>query len=101
MIRWTDRQLVTLLNNPGDGPHTPLSLVEEILMEDRLQIEKWGVQTHTPAEWGLIYAEELGELCKELCRAHFDSSVDGRAIRKEAIQAATLALKIAEMAEAP
>lgn len=101
MTQWTDRQLATLLDNPGDGHHVPLSLVEELELENQRQVEKWGIQTHTPAEWGLIYTEELGELCKELCRAHFDSSVDVQAIRKEAIQAATLALKIAEMAEVP
>jgi hypothetical protein len=70
--------------------------------EDFSQHRKWGVQTHTPAEWSVILGEEEGELAKELCEAHFHHgypSLDrARRIRDEAVQVATLALKIARMA---
>lgn len=100
-VRWTDRRLATL-REPGDGINqSPLSLTEEVEEENRRQLEKWGAQTHTPAEWFLIMVEELGELGKEVCSAHFDSSMNVPAIRREAIQFATVALKIAEMAEFP
>jgi hypothetical protein len=92
---WRDRCLATLL----ETTHVP-SLVAEVVAESDRQVAKFGVQRHTPAEWGLIIAEELGELGKELCRAHFDSAPNPSNLRREAIQVATLALKIAEMASA-
>lgn len=72
-----------------------------VLTEDANQLRKWGVQTHTLAEWAVIIAEEEGELQKEMCEAHFrPAEADYSALRAEAIQVATLALKIARMANA-
>ena len=51
------------------------ALVEE---ENLAQLEKWDVQDHEPFAWLAFATEELGEL-------------------SEAIQTATLCLKIAEM----
>jgi NTP pyrophosphatase (non-canonical NTP hydrolase) len=71
------------------------------LVESTRQIQKWGVQTHSPAEWFLILGEEIGELGQAVCKVHFDDghSFDFAQVREEAIQVAALALKIAEMAD--
>lgn len=94
--RWKDLRLETMHDHPGPENY---SLAELIEMEDERQVRKFGVQTHSPAEWGLILSEELGELGQALCAVHFDGSVEHLLdVHKEAIQVATLALKIAEMA---
>jgi len=87
MIAWTDCMLRTLPR-----------LITAVRMENERQLGKWGLQTHSPAEWSAIIAEEEGELAKELCEANWRTP-DRVAIRAEAIQVATLALKIAEMCD--
>ena len=77
-------------------------LWNEVLAENKRQLAKWGRgRSHTAAEWALILGEEVGELNRELLGLHFGGShFTGREnLRKEAIQVATLALKIAEMFE--
>lgn len=70
-----------------------ISLIEK---ENRYQLDKWGVQIHTPFEWINILGEEYGELCKTISE-HYYRGDDSNKIIEEAIQVATLALKIAEM----
>ena len=67
-----------------------------ILLESENQIRKWGIQDHTPAEWLMFLTEEHGELAEAIAEWQFR---DGNPVNviKEAIQVATLALKIAEM----
>ena len=72
---------------------------ELILMlqaENEHQLRKWGIQTHAPSEWLMFLGEEYGELCQAVLEHQF---ADGNklAVVEEAIQTATLALKIAEM----
>jgi hypothetical protein len=84
---WTDQELTTLD-----------ALVSHVLDENRRQVARWGTQTHTVAEWSAITSEEFGELAQALCEAHFRPSTAALdAVYREAIQAATLALKCAEM----
>lgn len=64
--------------------------------ESHRQISKWGVQTHTPFEWLTFTTEELGELAEAISE-HYYRGGSKEAVIKEAIQTATLALKIAEM----
>lgn len=66
--------------------------------ENSSQLSKWGVQTHSAFEWLTYTAEELGELAQAIGDYEYR---DGKAkdVKKEAIQLATLALKIAEMME--
>ena len=68
--------------------------------EHAAQTRKWDVQTHTVAEWALILAEEEGELAREMLGLQFGGShFTGYAnLRHEAVQVATVALRIAEMA---
>lgn len=70
-------------------------LVEE---NDR-QVAKWGVQNHNPYKWDTIVHEEAGEVSKAILEHEtMGNKVRGCAsVMREAIQAATLYLKIAEM----
>lgn len=65
--------------------------------EDIRQLEKWGEQTHTPAEWLMFMTEESGELAEAIAEWWFrDGTLED--VQKEAVQVATLAIKIAYMA---
>lgn len=74
-------------------------LFDLIQIENKNQIDKWGIQCHSPCEWQTIIAEEQGELAKELLEDHFNINDISRnnKIIKESIQVATLCLKVAEM----
>lgn len=70
----------------------------EIMREHCRQIEKWGYQTHNVFEWLAFTTEELGELSKAISEyVYRDGNKED--IVKEAIQVATLAIKIARMAD--
>lgn len=70
-----------------------------VYAENVRQLEKWGVQDHEPFEWLGFTTEELGELAAAIGEFQFrDGLVEN--VVKEAIQTATLALKIAEMFQA-
>lgn len=74
------------------------TLIPRVETENDRQIEKWGVQDHSPFIWIVIAAEEFGELNKAILENHFQPyKVTPRDVIKEAIQTATLCLKIAEM----
>ena len=64
--------------------------------ENLRQLEKWGVQDHDPFEWLAFALEELGELSEAISEHRFRDGIPDNVV-KEAIQAATLCLKIAEM----
>jgi NTP pyrophosphatase (non-canonical NTP hydrolase) len=68
-----------------------------VQQENLRQIEKWGVQTHSPFEWLAYTTEELGELSQAISEHYYLRCGSRQDIVKEAIQTATLALKIAEM----
>ncbi len=72
------------------------ALYDMVLNESYQQIKKWGIQDHNPSDWLVFTTEELGELAEAIADWKFR---DGNALHvtKEAIQVATLALKIAEM----
>ncbi len=71
-------------------------LFEDIVIENEKQTEKWGVQIHSLFEWQNYTTEELGELAKAIAENHYRKG-SWQDIYKEAIQVATLSLKIAEM----
>jgi len=64
--------------------------------ENRLQVLKWGVQDRSPFEWLAYATEELGELSEAISEHHYRDGLPSEVV-KEAIQVATLSLKIAEM----
>lgn len=71
-------------------------ILAQIMKENAMQVDKWGVQTHSIYEWLAFTLEELGELAEAICEHEYRKGSKGKVI-KEAIQVATLALKIAEM----
>jgi NTP pyrophosphatase (non-canonical NTP hydrolase) len=74
-----------------------LSRLENFIQfESDRQIYKWGIQNRTPAEWMLYLTEEVGELAEAISEREYRSGLNDDII-KEAIQVATLALKIAEI----
>lgn len=71
-------------------------LIQLIKAENKHQIEKWGIQNHTIFEWLTFITEELGELANAISEEKFRNGSKEDVVN-EAIQTATLSLKIAEM----
>jgi NTP pyrophosphatase (non-canonical NTP hydrolase) len=71
-------------------------LITEVIRENKYQILKWGIQKRTAFEWLAYLTEETGEL-SEAISEHIYREGKREQVVHEAIQAATLALKIAEM----
>jgi NTP pyrophosphatase (non-canonical NTP hydrolase) len=68
--------------------------------ENLRQVAKWGYQDVSPYEWLCYLTEEVGELAQAINKVyseHDKLGVDKMDIYKEAIQVATLAMKIANM----
>lgn len=85
MNQYTDQELANMAR-----------LLWMISEENQRQIEKWGIQTHSAFEWLTYTAEELGSLAKAIGEHEYRGG-SAEDVVKEAIQVATLALKIAEM----
>ncbi len=73
-----------------------IDLLGEIGDENIRQIDKWGIQDHEPFEWLGFATEELGETAKAIGEWSYRGGF-AEDVVKEAIQTATLMLKIAEM----
>ncbi len=69
-------------------------LIKDVEKENINQVNKWGIQTHSMYKWVTITAEEFGSIAKAILDEDEDRTY------KEAIQVATLCLKIAEMIKA-
>lgn len=67
-----------------------------ILAENQAQLNKWGIQDQAPFAWLAYATEELGELSKAISEWQYRGAAPGK-VAVEAIQLATLAIKIAEM----
>ena len=67
-----------------------------VFEENARQLKKWGVRTHSWFEWLAYLTEETGEVAKAVSEYVYRQG-SLLEIRKEAIQVATLALKMAEM----
>ena len=73
------------------------TIAKKIKEESDRQIMKWGIQIHTLFEWLTYTTEELGELAEAISEYEYrNGNLDN--IEKEAIQVATLATKIASIA---
>ena len=73
-----------------------IDIKKAVLSEHRRQIKKWGVQDHSSFEWMCYLTEEVGELAEAI--SYYEYRYGGaQEVFDEAIQVATLALKIAEM----
>ncbi len=71
-------------------------LFKEVIEEHKRQIKKWGIQEHSIFEWITYTTEELGSLAKAVSESEYRGGSKKKAF-DEAIQVATLSLKIAEM----
>lgn len=69
---------------------------KEIEMENKRQLDKWGIQDHPPFTWLAFATEELGELSTAISEFLYRGG-DREQVVTEAIQCATLCIKIAEM----
>lgn len=84
-----------------DGQLRSFEDLQALVMAENLrQLKKWGVQRHTLPEWLMYLGEEVGELNQAAGDYYHGRASRTDKARAEAIQAATLALKIAEMLEA-
>ncbi len=73
-----------------------IPLEDLVLRENQRQLDKWGVQNRTSEEWLMFATEELGETAKAIGEWEYRGGL-AEDVVKEAIQTATLMLKIAEM----
>ena len=71
-------------------------LIQMVKDENFRQIQKWGVQSHLAFLWYTVLGEEVGELAQAILNFEIGGEDRGN-VTKEAMQVATLALKIAEM----
>ena len=71
-------------------------IVEQVEKENISQIQKWGIQIRSSFEWMTYTIEELGELAEAINEYEYRGGLREKVV-SEAIQVATLALKIAEM----
>ncbi|MDI6755332.1 MAG: hypothetical protein QME78_13175 [Thermodesulfobacteriota bacterium] len=72
-----------------------------VKQESLRQIWKWGIQDRESFEWLAYATEELGELSRAISEYQYRGDLQSKVVN-EAIQTATLCLKIAEMfIEAP
>jgi len=78
-----------------DNRFTEPKAVLDITCERDRQQKKWGVQTHSIAEWLMILGEEYGEACKAGGESYFRDDSLGE-LRKELTQTAAVALAIIE-----
>jgi NTP pyrophosphatase (non-canonical NTP hydrolase) len=75
-------------------------IIKLIANENKEQLLKWGVQEATLQEWMLWLTEEVGELSESVSGLIYNRKLQEKSkwfIKHEAIQVATLAVKIAEM----
>lgn len=79
---------------PGDH-----ELFNKVLKENIRQIGIHGIQTRTPFEWITYTTEELGSLAKAISEFEYRKGSKNKVVA-EAIQVATLVLKIAKMVKA-
>jgi len=73
-----------------------IPLMHEVEAESHRQIKKWGIQNRTAFEWMTYLAEEMGSLAKAISEHEYRNGPRDKVV-SEAVQVATLALKIAEM----
>ncbi len=87
---------IFVLKDLGLGYKVWQDIEKDVYVEDRAQFLKWGHQKHDVFVWNNILMEEVGELSKAIAENRFREG-SWKDIQAEAIQVATVALKIACM----
>ncbi len=75
----------------------PKEIIDKVYEEHDSQIRKWGYRHLAIYEWLAYATKELGELSAAICDNEYHRNSKRKDIVKEAIQTATLCLKIAAM----
>lgn len=78
------------------GLKEPETVFRMVMQENKRQLSKWNVQDRSPFEWLCYLGEEVGELNQAIAEHHYRRGMVSDVI-EEAIQVATLSLKIADM----
>lgn len=76
-----------------------MTIYQQIQQERQSQIDKWGVQNHSPIEWCAILGEEVGEVNREALENHFTKFYNPTTLdnyRKELIQVAAVCVAMIE-----
>ena len=74
-----------------------LEAVNLIIAERIRQDKKWGFpQYNTDAEWGIILAEEFGEVMKEINELHYGRKQDKTEYKKELVHLAAVCVSMLE-----
>ena len=81
-----------------------MDVIESIKQERQSQVQKWGVQNHSPLEWLSILGEEFGEVSKAICEAHFHDRFypNGETwddVKRELVQVAAVCVAMIESME--
>jgi len=88
------------MSNPKHYRDLCLNNIDEltamVLTENSRQLNLWGVQDRTAFEWMCYLTEEVGEMAEAVSENQYRQG-NCHDVVKEAIQVATLALKLAEM----
>lgn len=75
-------------------------IIADVLTERKRQDEKWGEQNHAAAVWGMIIAEEYGEMCKAINEFGFNPTPETEQdIYTEAIQTIASCMAMLECME--
>jgi NTP pyrophosphatase (non-canonical NTP hydrolase) len=69
---------------------------QEVALERRAQLEKWGMQKHSPEVWLAILTEEVGELATAALQTKFDGVMNAPKLQREATQIAAVAQAIVQ-----
>lgn len=77
-----------------DYKHT-FKVFKEVYEERKKQVNKWGLQNHSPADYLMILGEEVGEVNRAALEAHFHGA-NLKPYRNELIQVAAVAIAMIE-----
>lgn len=82
--------------------HLTNDVMRDVIIERSAQDQEWGLQRHPFTTWAAILAEETGEVGKAALTVELDHITSAKDalhdLRTEAIQAAAVAVAIAEHA---
>lgn len=69
---------------------------QEVALERRAQLGKWGPQAHSPEVWLAILTEEVGELSADILKTKFEGVLHAPKLQREATQIAAVAQAIVQ-----
>ncbi len=80
---------------------TPIEVLRDVHLERMRQLNKWGVQRHTPERFLTVLIEEVGEVAQEINdAAEHERPLNRKAYRNELVQVAAVAVAAIEAIDA-